>query len=80
MSADNWGYCPKCLRDKGVVGATHERLDVAGITNTLREDWDIGMYGDGEFVVYYACTCRECGFHYEFKTKKQVVMKKGTSK
>ncbi len=34
---------------------------------TLREDWEIKTDRDGEFSVYYGCTCEHCGFSREFK-------------
>jgi hypothetical protein len=34
---------------------------------SLREDYELGTNQDGEFSVSYACSCRECGFQYQFK-------------
>ena len=62
MSADNWGYCPKCYNrhHPGVYSS-----------NNLREDYDIG-FENGEFSVHYKGSCTECGFRFEFKHKEQV--------
>lgn len=66
MSADNWTYCPKCqpegqLEDHELYG---EHL--------LREDYEQGMSRDGQYEVVYRCSCRECGFHWEYRHKEQV--------
>ena len=60
MSADNYGFCPRCLKSSG-------RIDREPVSNTLREDWDIGMLEDGTFSVEYSCMCRVCGFSFDFK-------------
>lgn len=39
--------------------------------NTLREDWEIGIY-EGEFGVDYYASCEECGFSYVFKHTEKV--------
>lgn len=32
---------------------------------TLREDYDIGVWG-GKFIVSYQCCCEDCGFKHHF--------------
>jgi hypothetical protein len=39
---------------------------------TLREDWELGTDGGGEFFVSYRCSCGECGFSFSFKHKEQL--------
>lgn len=36
-------------------------------TDTLREDYEIGMLQDGSFYCSYGCSCQECGFSFAFK-------------
>lgn len=95
MSADNWGICPKCKRQriqaagkadrqaKDAYGKVSEAeylklvedaqklnaaaLKPSGEQNTLREDYKIGTNENGIFTVHYACSCRHCGFQFEFK-------------
>ncbi len=38
---------------------------------TMREDWEIGIYGD-EFHVNYRASCEECGFSHAFKHTEKV--------
>jgi hypothetical protein len=51
-------------RDKGVQE-----------TETMREDWDIGLKADGEFYVSFGAKCVEkeggCGFEFAFEHKEQ---------
>jgi hypothetical protein len=37
------------------------------LPNTLREDYEIGIY-KGVFECSYTAFCEACGFHYEFTT------------
>lgn len=39
---------------------------------TLREDYEIGVYEDGEFSISYKGYCDKCKFNYEYKHKEQV--------
>ena len=34
---------------------------------TLREDWELGTYIDGTFMVSYSCSCDVCGLSYSHK-------------
>ena len=43
------------------------------IKETLREDYDIGVYEDGTFEVSYSCSCSVCGFKYSFKDQKIII-------
>ena len=38
---------------------------------TLREDYEIGIYGD-EFHVRYAAKCEKCGFQHKFNITEKV--------
>lgn len=40
---------------------------------SLREDYCLGTRIDGEFYVSYACSCRECGFEYQFDISKDLL-------
>lgn len=62
MSADNWAPCPEC--EPGVP-------DEGQMSNSLREDWGLGILL-GEFYVRYRAACRDCSFRYEFDTSLQV--------
>lgn len=42
------------------------------LSTTLREDYDIGIDIDGEFMVEYRAKCDICNFKYNFNTKEQV--------
>ncbi len=33
---------------------------------TMREDYDIGINENGQFAIYYRCSCSECNFKYGF--------------
>lgn len=39
--------------------------------NTLREDYEIGIW-EGKFEIHYCAGCIECGFSHKFKHDKQV--------
>lgn len=39
---------------------------------TLREDYEIGTYKDGEFSVDYSCACTKCGLSFSFKHKQKI--------
>ncbi len=34
---------------------------------TLREDYDIGIDGNGEFYIDYRASCEKCGFEFGYK-------------
>lgn len=62
-SAGSYGKIPvdewKQLDANAHIEVTHD--------HNLREDYQIGTDECGEFSVSYSCTCRACGFHFEFK-------------
>ena len=66
MSADNYGYCPRCKQNNDIA------LETSDSKNTLRECWDIGMDEDGEFYVYYHGKCQMCDFEFKFEKEIQV--------
>ena len=87
MSADNWTKCPRCYKkaeDKAalvygkVSREEYERIRRAvpedGPEETLREDYEIGIY-DGMFEVTYSGYCAECGFEFNFEHKTPVLTK-----
>lgn len=39
---------------------------------TLREDYEIGTFEDGEFLVNYSCYCSACKFEFSFKHKQKI--------
>lgn len=39
------------------------------LSESLREDWEIGTDTEGNFYVYYGCSCDHCGFSHEFNHK-----------
>lgn len=82
MSADNWAICPKCKAEKdesdeqvknayGVVPADEYmylvELSKKKLENTLREDYEIGIYDGNEFYINYTGRCSVCGFEKRFK-------------
>lgn len=48
-----------------------EAVKPMNVQNTLREDYELGLYG-GEFQIDYACSCSECGFSFNFKHSEKV--------
>ena len=58
MSAENWDICPKCKKNaKKEIEET-----------TLREDYEIYIdKQEGTFHIDYSCSCKECGFSYDFE-------------
>ena len=66
MSADNIGYCPRCLKNSiGLLRDGEQPLD-CNTENTLREYYDLGIESNGKFFVNYSCECRVCGFQFKF--------------
>jgi len=53
MSADNWSNCPNC-----------EKLG-NDVSDTLREDYEFFLE-DGILDISYSCSCRECGFVFNY--------------
>lgn len=43
------------------------------ITESLREGWDIGIYGT-DFTVSYKGSCQDCGFEFVFNKKINAIM------
>ncbi len=39
---------------------------------TLREDYEMYTDQDGQFTVSYSCSCRTCGFKFNFKHAEQI--------
>ena len=44
------------------------------LEQTLRENWQIGVY-DGTFSVGYSCSCDACGFSWKYKYKEDLQIK-----
>lgn len=42
------------------------------IEPTLREDYGLHLDEDGEFTISYTCSCRICGFDFEYKHTEKV--------
>lgn len=61
MSADRWNKCPKCL------------LTNAGVEETFREDFYIGLSQNGFFQIEYHGRCLACGFSHRIQEGKQLV-------
>jgi hypothetical protein len=60
MSADRWTYCPNCTLKGRQAG-------IFDTDETLREDWEIGIYEDEEkgtfhFRASYSGNCTVCDF------------------
>jgi len=43
------------------------------LTETLREDYEMGTDDAGQFYVYYTCSCHVCKFKHEFKHAEQLL-------
>jgi ribosomal protein L37E len=37
------------------------------VTDSLREDWEIGVENNGVFKVVYSCSCSVCGFGFDYR-------------
>jgi len=44
----------------------------SNLEETFREDYELGMKGDGSFFVSYSGYCTTCGFEHTFKHEQQV--------
>lgn len=49
-------------------------------SNTLREDYEIGININGQFSVDYYCSCERCNFEYHFLEGRQVEINKNDFK
>jgi len=54
------------MRDEALSTSTEKHED------TLREDYEIGVDSNGEFTIYYRCSCEKCGFEFNFEERKMV--------
>lgn len=81
MSATNYAICPKCIKikkeEKVVYGDVTEKEYLASIKNhekviseTLREDYEVYFDNDGNFIIYYGCSCEVCEFKFNYNYKK----------
>jgi len=61
-ASDAYGKCSPeeflKLRDLGTKPINMPEL--------LREDYQLGVYSDGQFSVGYSCSCSRCGFSHDF--------------
>lgn len=84
MSADNWGFCPKCKKDFKESESNYGKVSEEEFLNslnkkpvkleeTLREDYRINVDADGEFEVIYNCKCDCCGFTFYYSHKEQII-------
>ena len=91
MSADNWAMCPICrnLPEEWRDGIDHlygkisleefhqtEEKYKALQTETVREDYDIGLLDDGLVHVGYLGVCQNCGAEWEYQNNN--IKRKGT--
>ena len=51
--------------------------NIRGAVPTLREDYTIGVYDNGEFRIEYSCNCHVCGFSYTYSVNNGIVTKSG---
>lgn len=42
------------------------------LDQTLREDYEIGMFEEGEFYVSYSASCSVCNFEFSFKHSEEI--------
>jgi hypothetical protein len=63
MDVDEW------LKFKGKVEIGFNEEDL----RTLREDYVIGIFEDGEFLIHYSGRCSTCGLDKDYKHKEQIV-------
>lgn len=72
MSADSWDICPRC--ERRADDAENARMNGNAIANfgylvglrgkqSLREDYEIGIYNN-EFYAIYRGECKECGWKH----------------
>lgn len=82
MSADNYTTCPRCeaIQEKakkeaqesyGTVSEEEylhlvEKSKPKKDEDTLREDYEIGIY-NGKFYIRYEGACSQCSFFYVYK-------------
>lgn len=59
----NYGKVSQPEYDKLLKAAT----ELEKPSETLREDYEIGMDKFGKFYVSYGCSCTECNFEFSFK-------------
>ncbi len=83
MSADNWAECPRCggksRHAYGKVSEADYRKLLEQPRETLREDYEIGIY-DGKFHIGYRGECcdlsghgfKGCGFKFTFEHEEEV--------
>jgi hypothetical protein len=76
--ADDKGKIDAAAKAYGKVSAEEYEKLVADArspaqfdTDTLREDYEIGVH-NGEFSVSYGCSCNVCGFKFSFKHEEKV--------
>lgn len=62
MSADNWAVCPKCQKKLNDAGIKDISID-----HTLREDYEVGLLPNGEFMIHYESNCENCDFEYMYR-------------
>ncbi len=65
MSADNWAVCPRC---KLAPNPYYEKVGF-----NFREDYEIGVYEDGEFFISYHGKCEKCGLEKLFRHTERVI-------
>jgi len=45
------------------------------LPDTLREDYEIGMYDEFDFYVSYSCSCSKCNYSFDYKHEENVMKK-----
>ena len=69
-AADAYGKVPVEEFDRLRTEAEKE-LDSTPFA-TLREDYEVGIFTDGEFYVSYSASCEKCGLTHNFSHSDQV--------
>ena len=79
MSANNWAKCPRCADNieykYGKISLSEFKKLLENEKSigyeTLREDYEIGIY-NGKFFISYLAHCNRCGFEFKYEYEEMV--------
>ena len=61
---DSYGKVPADVYE---VNMRRARVILEAVGETLREDYEVGVDTEGNFLVAYSCSCSECEYTFKYQ-------------
>lgn len=70
----------KVSQDVYLANMEKTKRPITGVEETMREDYEFHVDGDGVFTMVYSCYCEKCNFQYTHNHEEVTSMKEETKR